>query len=97
MKYILLIIGYNILSIFSAYEIKPKLCIDCKFFRKGFFTNNKYGKCSLFPIEEENNNRYLLVDGNKMNNKPEYHYCAVARKFKSMCGPEGTLYVKKSI
>ena len=96
MKYILLIIGYNILSIFSAYEIKPKLCIDCKFFRKGFFTNNKYGKCSLFTIEEENNNRYLLVDGNKMNNKPEYDYCAVARKFKSMCGPEGKFYEKKS-
>ena len=93
MKYILLIICYNILSIFSAYEIKPKLCIDCKFFRKEFFKNNKYGKCSLFSIEEENNNKYLLVDGTKM--KSEYEYCSVARKFKSMCGPEGKLYVKK--
>jgi hypothetical protein len=97
MKYILLIIGYNILSIFSAYEIKPKLCTDCKFFRKRFFIDNKHGKCSLFPIEEENNNKYLLVDGTKMNNTPEYEYCVVVRKFKSMCGPEGKFYEKKNI
>ena len=73
-------------------SIKPKLCIDCKFFRKNFFTPNKYGKCSLFPIEKDN--QYFLVDGNN-NNKTEYYYCSTSRKYENMCGSEGKLFVKK--
>ena len=43
MNYLFFILSY----IFSTYSIsspiKPKLCMDCAFFTKDFFTTNKYG------------------------------------------------------
>lgn len=95
MKNILIIIFCNILSTFSCSElIKPKLCITCKYFIKDFFLNNKFGKCSLFPNERENN--YFLVDGSGENNKKiNYYHCSTTRKFDDMCGKEGKLYEKK--
>ena len=60
---------------------KPKRCIHCRYFipddRSG-----KYGKCSLFPKEEE-------------GTKEDYYYCSTARNEKHMCGKEGKLYKKK--
>ena len=91
MKYILFFILFA--EIFASNPIKPKLCKDCKFFRKDFFTINKFGKCSLFPKGQDN--IYSLVDGSKNNNVVDYYYCSVARNYKYMCGSEGTLYVKK--
>lgn len=82
-----------ILSLFSASPIKPKLCIDCKFYTKNFFTSSEFGKCSLFPTEKEND--YFLVNGNKNNDDVEYHYCSTARKFERMCGEKGKFYEKK--
>ena len=95
MNCILLFILFT--EIFSSNPIKPKLCCDCKFFKKDFFLTNKYGKCSLFPKDEDadEDNRYFLVDGINRNNKPEYTFCSIARTYKDMCGPEGTSYVKK--
>ena len=96
MKNILIIIFYNIfiLSIFSCSElIKPKLCITCKHFIKNYFTGNKFGKCSLLPIEIENND--FLVDGSGENKKMDYNYCSIARQYDNMCGKEGKLYEKK--
>lgn len=76
-----------------ANPIKPKLCCECKFFIKDFFTANKFGKCALFPKEEkEDDNMHFLVDGVKNNNKMEYSYCSISRKYPKMCGPEGTFY-----
>jgi len=91
MKYISFIFYFT--SIFYCNSTKPKLCIDCTFFRKEYFTVNKFGKCSLFPKDEKNS--YYLVDGNNKKNKPEYYYCSVARDYTDMCGPEGTQYIQK--
>jgi len=94
MKHIFMIMSYIIFSLFSAIatnQIRPKLCIDCKFYRKEFFDFNEFGKCSLFPTE--NSNDYFLVNGNNnYNNKIEYHFCATARKYDHMCGKEGKFY-----
>jgi hypothetical protein len=77
-----------------AIKIKPKLCINCKFFKKDFFNINKYGKCILFPINKKD--EYYLVDGNKDKlEREEYYYCSTARRFDCMCGPEGKFYEKK--
>jgi hypothetical protein len=84
-----------ILSPFSASQIKPKLCIDCKFYKKeSIFTSNEFGKCSLFL--RENDNDYYLVNGVNNNNK-EYHYCSTSRKYDDMCGKEGKFYEKKIV
>ena len=84
-----------ILSPFSVIssQIRPKLCIDCKFYTKDFFTFSEFGKCSLFPIEK---NSYFFVNGKGNNSKEyDYHYCSTARKFDNMCGQEGKFYEKK--
>lgn len=97
MKYTLLIIYYNIyiLSIFSENLIKPKLCIDCKFFIKDFFTSSKFGKCSLFPRDSiEEYNKYFLVNGKKNNKNIDNYFCSTAREFDNMCGKEGKLHEK---
>jgi hypothetical protein len=95
MKYLMNCILLFILftEIFSSNPIKPKFCRDCKFFTKDFFTINKFGKCSLFPKDEDEDNTYFLVDGIKPTKK--LYFCSTARVYKDMCGPEGTLYVKK--
>ena len=98
MKYILLIIYYNILSLFSAYEIKPKLCIDCKFFRKSNLSNdNKFAKCLFFPERNDpgDHDYYFLVTGIKQYTEQSYYYCATSRKFDYMCGKEGKFYEEK--
>jgi hypothetical protein len=92
MNYIFVVICAIILSPFSASQIKPKLCIDCKFYTNNIFTGNQFGKCSLFLKENEND--YFLVNGIN-NNKKEYYYCSTSRKSKQMCGEEGKFYEKK--
>ena len=91
MKYTCIItISSIILSILSAYEIKPKLCIDCKFFRiSDFSKNTKFGKCLLFP--QTNDDDFVLVNGHR-NNHQEYYYCSTSRKYDNMCGKEGKYY-----
>jgi hypothetical protein len=66
-----------------------KFCKDCKFFKKDFFTETKYGHCSLFPNQPTDN---YLVDGIKDQSPMNYYYCSVARSSDRMCGPEGTYY-----
>ena len=88
-----MIIYAIILSPFSATQIKPKLCIDCKFYKKDFFSSSDFGKCTLFPIEKEND--YFLVNGNNNNNNIEYKYCSTLRKYEDLCGKEGKFYEKK--
>jgi len=94
MKYIFTLLSLLFLQNLSFNVIKPKLCLNCKY----FITDNntgKYGKCLLFPNEVENN--YRLVNGNSLENKNEYHFCVVARKTENMCGIEGKRYKKKYI
>ena len=81
---------------FTPNLIKPKLCMDCAFFTKDFFTTNKFGKCALFPKEEyKPTNKYYLVDGMKVVNNVDYYFCATARECENMCGMEGKLYKKR--
>ena len=82
-----------ILSQISASQIRPKFCVDCKFYKKDFFTFSEFGKCTLFPKEKYND--YFLVNGNKNDNNIEYHYCSTVRNFDRMCGEEGKFYEKK--
>ena len=91
MNYIYIIILCIILSPVSESQNKPKLCIDCKFYTKNFFTSNEFGKCTLFPKEEYN--EFFLVNG--VNNKKKYQFCCISRKYQNMCGKEGKLYKKK--
>ena len=70
--------------------MKPKLCINCKY----FITDNdtgKFGKCSLFPSKE--NNIYNLVNGIHKDNI-EYHLCSASRQLDHICGKEGKMYKK---
>ena len=80
----------------SLKEIKPKLCINCKYFiedkESGKF--GKFNKCSLFP-KDSIDNIYNLVYGAEVNEG--YFYCATARSRESMCGKEGKMYKKKYV
>lgn len=88
MNIFFVIFYYNFLLTFSENLIKPKICVNCKFFKKRFIIDNKYGRCSLFPIEEKID---FLVDGVK--NK-DYEFCSIVRQY-GKCGEEGKLYVEK--
>ena len=91
MKYIFTILSILFLPILSFKEMKPKLCINCKY----FITDNntdKFGKCSLFTKKE--NNIYNLVNGINNKDNIKYNYCAVSRDTEDMCGKEGKMYKK---
>lgn len=89
MKYIIIIICSIISPILSLHEIKPKLCINCKYFITDNMTD-KYGKCSLFPKKEGKIN--FLVNG---INEDEYYHASTSRELDEMCGEKGNRYKKK--
>lgn len=95
-SYSLIIIIYSIiLLIFSA----TKFCINCKYYKKNFFTNSDFGKCSKFIKKDNINSMYFLVNGYNNNNYnyEEYYYCTTARQCDHMCGEEGIFYEKKTV
>lgn len=94
MKHIFMTMCSIILSPDSANQIRPKLCIDCKFYTKNFFTFSEFGKCSMFPTEQQSND-YYLVNGKNYNIEDYYHYCSTSRKLDHMCGKEGKFFEKK--
>ncbi len=67
---------------------EEKFCKNCKFFKKDFFTETKFGHCSRFPFQQTDN---YLVDGYK-DESPINYYCSTARSSDRMCGPEGKYY-----
>lgn len=72
----------------AVHTPEEKFCKNCKFFKKDFFTETKYGSCSRFPFQQS----YYLVDG--YNESPtNYYYCSTARSSENMCGKEGKYYV----
>ena len=94
MKYIFPLLSVLFLQVLSLNVIKPKFCINCKY----FITDNdtgKYGKCMLFKIEGEK--PYTLVNGNIVENKHEYQYCVVARQMEDKCGLQAKMYKTKYI
>jgi len=68
-------------------QIKPKFCINCKYFIP-CDTGNEFGKCMSFQYENNN----FLIDGNVRNN---YYFCSTARGKEDLCGKIGKKYVKK--
>lgn len=96
MNYKYLILYYGILSSLSCTIIKPKLCVDCKFFKGNFLYGNTFGKCLMFPREDlDYDETNYLVDGIKRNKRVDYSYCSTSRKYESMCGKEGKMFEKK--
>lgn len=89
-------IPFLINPIYSLHPIKPKLCIDCEFFKPNFLSGNKFGKCISFPTSKEEYSDYFLVDGKKEKKEKDYLYCSTARKFENLCGKEGKNYVEKT-
>lgn len=94
MIYILALLSLLFLPNLSLQVIKPKICVNCKYFISDNYTD-KYARCSLFPIEETS--CYRLVNYDIDENKCEYNYCGHARKMENMCGLEGKKYKKKYI
>jgi len=92
MKYIFTLLSLLFTQILSFKEIKPKLCINCKYFITDNNTN-QFGKCSLFIKEEFLNSN--LVNGGVKDKNINYHYCSVMRGSERMCGQEGKMYKKK--
>jgi len=91
MKFILVFV-YLIVPIFSLKG--HKICINCKYFKKDFLSNDNFGKCALFPKEIYNTD--YLVDGKRIKQKNEYYYCSTARSSDDMCGKSGKQFVKKN-
>jgi hypothetical protein len=94
MKHILLLC--SILSQWSVIAIeipqKLKLCINCKYYTKNFFSSSEYGQCRMFI--RVNDNDSFLVNG--INNKKiENYYCSTARNSEKMCGQDGKFYERK--
>jgi len=74
-------------------NMEEKFCKDCKFFKKDFFTETKYGHCSKFPNQPIDS---YLVDGYKDNSPANYHYCSTARSSERLCGQEGKYFEAKT-
>lgn len=68
-----------------------KFCINCKHFRPSLFSDNSFGKCSIYPREMSNKIDYLVTG--KPNK--EYSYCSTARIYENMCGSNGRNYETK--
>lgn len=96
MMLIFTLLSLLFLPILSLKEIKPKLCINCKYFiedkESGKF--GKFNKCSLFQ-KDSIDNIYSLVHGAEIDTG--YFNCATARSRESMCGKEGKMYKKKYV
>jgi hypothetical protein len=73
------------------WNLALRRCVDCKFFKKDFITDPKFGKCLKFPKKEETDT-YYWVTGKKEKHKIDYSYCAVARDNESMCGMQGNKF-----
>ena len=74
----------------SSLKIKPKLCVNCKFFVAP--TNglkDEFGKCGKFPFE----NTKFLVDG--IVRQDDFYSCSTARSIDRICGKTAKEYKKK--
>lgn len=94
MNYIVLLFCSFLLPIISFKQVKPKLCINCKYFIPYNDDNDNAidGKCSFFPKKEGKIN--YLISG---INENEYYYCSTVRGESSMCGEDGVKYKKKIV
>jgi len=72
----------------STQSIKPKFCVNCKFY------SSTTGYCLKYPKEQDNKADYLVL-GKEIEKEKEYYYCTTSRKFEHMCGETGKEYVRK--
>ena len=77
------------IHLLAVHTPEEKFCKNCKFFKKDFFTETKFGHCSRFPFQQTDN---YLVDGYKDESPINYYYCSTARSSDHMCGKEGKYY-----
>jgi len=98
---------------FSGVSLKttPKFCINCKFAINidENNNNNRFIKCSLFPLNVNDlfdkslfdESKFLVTGINSNSNsilsEKDYIYCSTARQFHHMCGKEGLRYKKKYV
>jgi len=95
MNFIIIIFCSIVLPMFSLRQIKPKFCINCKYFIADNY-NNEHGRCSLFEIKTfPSYNDTFLVNGISKDEDKNYLFCSVARVWNHKCGPEGKMYEKK--
>lgn len=87
MRFVLVFLFVNVLS------MSPKLCIHCKHFRGEFLTDQRFGKCAKSPVVSDVDE--WLVTGRIHNQKREYNYCSIVRKYNPVCGPDGKLFEQK--
>ena len=83
---------FTILSIViltNSLKMNEKFCVNCKHFIPSIDLIDKYGKCSMFSMD----NSKFLVSGN--NNDRDFYYCSTARGSNNLCGKNATKYVKK--
>jgi hypothetical protein len=90
MKNIFVIFCSIFLHVLSFNEITPKLCVNCKFFINDF-TDNKYGKCSLFPKTEMDIDYFVTG----IKKKSTFQFCSIARNYDDMCGKKAKKYIYK--
>ena len=81
-----------IAMLISASKMNTKLCTNCRFYIRPFFSSSEFGKCTKFT--QNNTDDYFLVNGINDNRK-NYYYCVTARREDDMCGQEGKFYEKK--
>jgi len=79
----------NFLLLFM-WNLALRRCVDCKYFKKDFITDPKFGKCLKFPKEAHPD--YYWVTGIKQKPKMDHYYCAIARDIDSMCGMQATKF-----
>jgi hypothetical protein len=73
----------------DSYIIKPKLCINCKYFILNK-DNEEYSKCIKFPIIKKN--KSYLITGDEKKEVIDYFHCLTVRSFERMCGENGKKY-----
>jgi hypothetical protein len=78
----------------ALWQAPPKLCVNCKFYKKDLLGGTQFGKCTLFPREKENDR--FLVDGKGPTTKTtDYWYCSTVRNNGDKCGPEARYFEEK--
>lgn len=83
---------FSILVLTLSVEIKPKFCVNCRYYLPSpDGLKPEYGKCSIFPFE----NSKFLVDG--IIRDTEYFTCSTARSCEKLCGKIGVKYKKKYV
>lgn len=75
--------------------IKPNFCFNCKYFIKDDGGDDRFAKCSLYPIIKEDNS--YLVTGIDRQENVDYNYCTIARNSEKMCGKDGNMHKRKYI